>query len=84
MSWIGSSSIFFNSCIKEDAVTPSIHLWSTARVKVIIEAIARALFFTGEIGEEISEKLYNAVAVALAYVYKLDRGEEGLDKFPSN
>ena len=38
--------------------------------------LARALFFTGEIGEEISEKLYNAVAVALAYVYKLDRGED--------
>ena len=38
--------------------------------------LARALFFTGEIGEEISEKLYNAVAVALAYVYRLDRGED--------
>ena len=38
--------------------------------------LARALFFTGEIGEEISEKLYNAVAVALAYVYKLDSGED--------
>ena len=38
--------------------------------------LARALFFTGEIGEEISEKRYNAVAVALAYVYKLDRGED--------
>ena len=38
--------------------------------------LTRALFFTGEIGEEISEKLYNAVAVALAYVYKLDRGED--------
>ena len=38
--------------------------------------LARALYFTGEIGEEISEKLYNAVAVALAYVYKLDRGED--------
>ena len=38
--------------------------------------LARALFFAGEIGEEISEKLYNAVAVALAYVYKLDRGED--------
>ena len=37
--------------------------------------LARALFFTGEIGEEISDKLYNAVAIALAYVYKLDRGE---------
>ena len=38
--------------------------------------LARALFFTGEIGEEISEKLYNAVAIALAYVYRLDRGED--------
>ena len=38
--------------------------------------LARALYFTGEIGEEISEKLYNAVAIALAYVYKLDRGED--------
>ena len=38
--------------------------------------LARALFFTGDIGEEISEKLYNAVAVALAYVYKLDKGED--------
>ena len=28
--------------------------------------LARALFFTSDIGKEISEKLYNAVAVALA------------------
>ena len=48
------------------------------RILQVLEAplLARALFFTGEIGEEISEKLYNAVAVALAYVYKLDRGED--------
>ena len=31
--------------------------------------LARALFFTGEIGQEISDKLYTAVAVALAYIY---------------
>ena len=37
--------------------------------------LARALFFTSEIGKEISEKLYNAVAVALAYIYKVDKGE---------
>ena len=37
--------------------------------------LARALFFTGEIGQEINDKLYTAVAVALAYIYKLDRGE---------
>ena len=37
--------------------------------------LARALFFTSEIGKEISDKLYNAVAVALAYIYRIDRGE---------
>ena len=37
--------------------------------------LARALFFTSEIGEEISDKLYNAVAVALAYIYRIDNGE---------
>ena len=37
--------------------------------------LARALFFTGEIGQEINDKLYTAVAVALAYIYKIDRGE---------
>ncbi len=38
--------------------------------------LARALFFTSEIGEEISEKLYSAVAIALAYVYRIDKGED--------
>ncbi len=37
--------------------------------------LARALYFTGEIGQEISDKLYNAVAVALAYIYRVDQGE---------
>ena len=37
--------------------------------------LARALYFTSEIGEEISDKLYNAVAVALAYIYRIDNGE---------
>jgi len=37
--------------------------------------LARALFFTGEIGTEISEQLYQAVAVVLAYLYRLDKGE---------
>ena len=39
------------------------------------ELLARALYFTGDIGAEISDKLYNAVAVVLAYIYRLDRGE---------
>ncbi len=38
--------------------------------------LARALYFTSDIGLEISEKLYTAVAIALAYVYKLDNGED--------
>ena len=37
--------------------------------------LARALYFTSEIGEEISDKLYNAVAVALAYIYRIENGE---------
>jgi len=37
--------------------------------------LARALYVTGDIGAEISEKLYNAVAVVLAYIYRIDRGE---------
>ena len=39
------------------------------------ELLARALYFTGDIGAEISDKLYNAVAVVLAYIYRVDRGE---------
>ena len=37
--------------------------------------LARALYFTSQIGQEISDKLYNAVAVALAYIYRIDQGE---------
>ena len=37
--------------------------------------LARALFFGGEIGAEIPEMLYQAVAVILAYIYRVDRGE---------
>tara|TARA_A100001011_G_scaffold103305_1_gene109113 strand:- start:2955 stop:4106 length:1152 start_codon:yes stop_codon:yes gene_type:complete len=37
--------------------------------------LSRALFFSSDIGNEISEKLYTAVAVVLAYIYKIDRGE---------
>ena len=37
--------------------------------------LARALYFTGEIGSEIAEQLYQAVAVVLAYLYRVDKGE---------
>ena len=36
--------------------------------------LARALFFTSDIGGAISEQLYSAVASILAYVYQLERG----------
>ena len=38
--------------------------------------LARALYYTCEIKEEIMSKLYNAVAIALAYIYKIDSGEK--------
>ena len=48
----------------------------TAQVSVFRSPIlARALYFTGGIGEEISQSLYNAVAVVLAYLYRLEKGE---------
>ena len=37
--------------------------------------LARALYYTSNIGDEISEKLYSSVAIALAYIYRLDQGE---------
>ena len=40
-----------------------------------IPLLARALYFTGDIGQEIPEQLYGAVAAVLAHVYRLDRGE---------
>ena len=47
-----------------------------AKVRTLrIPLLARALYFTSNIGEEIAEGLYNAVAIILAYVYRIDRGE---------
>ena len=37
--------------------------------------LARALYFTGDIGQEITDGVYTAVAAVLAYVFRLDRGE---------
>lgn len=47
-----------------------------ARVTTLrIPVLARALYYTSEIGGEIAEGLYNAVAVILAYVFRIDSGE---------
>ena len=37
--------------------------------------LARALYFTGQIGKEISEELYASVAAILAYIFKIEKGE---------
>ena len=37
--------------------------------------LARALYFTGDIGAHITEQLYQAVAIVLAYLYRLDKGQ---------
>lgn len=37
--------------------------------------LARALYFSGEIGMQIDDRLFAAVAAVLAYVFRLDRGE---------
>ena len=38
--------------------------------------LARALFFTGDIGHDVSEQLFSAVASVLAYVLQIERGLE--------
>ncbi len=38
--------------------------------------LARALYYTGDLGQEISERLYNAVAVVLAYIFRVDQGDQ--------
>ncbi|WIV51280.1 EscU/YscU/HrcU family type III secretion system export apparatus switch protein [Marivivens sp. LCG002] len=47
-----------------------------ARVQTIeLPPLARALYFTTEIGNEVDPRLYAAVAALLSHVYLLDRGE---------
>lgn len=40
-----------------------------------IPPLARALYFSGDIGMQIDDRLFSAVAAVLAYVFRLDRGE---------
>lgn len=47
-----------------------------AKVQTIeLPPLARALYFTTEIGNEVDPRLYAAVAALLSHVYLLDRGE---------
>ena len=53
-----------------------IELGVEANVRTLrIPMLARALYFTSEIGGEISEALYNAIAIILAYVFRVNNGE---------
>lgn len=53
-----------------------IELGAEANVRTLrIPMLARALYFTSEIGGEISEALYNAIAIVLAYVFRVNNGE---------
>ena len=45
-----------------------------AKTVVRSPTLARALYYSGEVGGTISERLYAAVASILAYVYQLERG----------
>jgi len=50
-----------------------------ARVQVMrIPPLARALYFIGDIGAEISYELYTAVATILAHVYRINRGQASM------
>ena len=50
---------------------------NTAKVTIFQNPLlARALYFSVEIGGEIPERLYQAVAVVLAYIYRVDKGED--------
>jgi len=62
----------------EDTVAKRVIEQAELHSKAIVRApsLARALYFTGDIGGAISEKLYAAVASILAYVYQLERGVE--------
>ena len=51
-------------------------LAKSSRVRMLqVPPLARALYFTGDIGQEINYALYTAVATILAYVYRLEAGD---------
>ena len=59
------------------------HAWEILKIGVkqeiqIIEHafLARALFFSGQIGKEIASELYIAIAAVLAFVYRVEHNEE--------
>ena len=51
---------------------------------VVSPKLARALYYTTRIGQEIPEPLYVAVAQVLAYVYQLNLYKQGQGKRPNS
>ena len=45
------------------------------KITIFRSPLLASSYFTGEIGNEISDKLYNAVAIALAYIYRFEQGQ---------
>jgi flagellar biosynthetic protein FlhB len=84
--------IHFAVALKYDASTPTPVILAMGRghlarsileigeregIQIIEHAfLARALFFSGQIGKEIASELYIAIAAVLAFVYRLERNEE--------
>jgi len=84
--------VHFAVALKYDASTPTPIILAMGRghlaqeilkigakqdIQIIEHAfLARALFFTGQIGKEIASELYVAIAAVLAFVYRLERNEE--------
>jgi flagellar biosynthetic protein FlhB len=71
---IGKGAGFIAEKIREIARTRGIPI-------VENKPLARRLYQQVEVGREIPEKLYRAVAEVLAYVYRLRRGDRGAAKF---
>ena len=62
-----------------DLIATQIRTVAQKHEVVMISAppLARALYFSAEIGEEIPQGLYVAIAQVLAHVYQLDESMEG-------
>ncbi len=45
--------------------------------------LTRALFHTTEVGDQVPEQLFTAVAQVLAYVYQLKRFQKGRGRRPT-
>lgn len=68
-----------------DEIAMQIRKVATGNAVPVVESplLTRALFHTTEIGEQIPDQLFGAVAQVLAYVYQLKRFQKGRGKRPT-